>query len=408
MAKNGKSSEKQLKGFLLSRFFLVLAIVSIVELVVVAFTNSYLIPALIKITRFDSVIQIDGAEELFIIVFVLLATMLVNKVFPTINVSPAQVNEFLGKILATRGFAGLDSADANETIRALSEKPASVIPLILALLVVIIILLTPYIIGGIIFSLSVARGVRNLQREKEAQRIKDEKRRYLMISNIVHDMKTPMTTVYGYAKALNDGIVPKEKQSEYHEAIMAKTERMNDVVAMLLDYVKLDSEGFTIKKETIDVCELVRSCCAFSFTDIESAGDEIDVDIPERSIFIQADNIQLSRVITNLITNAIKHNHKGTKIKVSVTSDSLSTAEDVRIFIADSGDEIPSPLCDQIFDPFVTGDESRASGSGTGLGLALSTKICDMHGFNLKLVQTPEIHRYRLGDEYRKVFVIAM
>lgn len=408
MAKNGKSSEKQLKGFLLSRFFLVLAIVSIVELVVVAFTNSYLIPALIKITRFDSVIQIDGAEGLFIIVFVLLATMLVNKVFPTINVSPAQVNEFLGKILATRGFAGLDSADVNETIRALSEKPASVIPLILALLVVIIILLTPYIIGGIIFSLSVAHGVRNLQREKEAQRIKDEKRRYLMISNIVHDMKTPMTTVYGYAKALNDGIVPKEKQSEYHEAIMAKTERMNDVVAMLLDYVKLDSEGFTIKKETIDVCELVRSCCAFSFTDIESAGDEIDVDIPERSIFIQADNIQLSRVITNLITNAIKHNHKGTKIKVSVTSDSLSTAEDVRIFIADSGDEIPSPLCDQIFDPFVTGDESRASGSGTGLGLALSTKICDMHGFNLKLVQTPEIHRYRLGDEYRKVFVIAM
>ena len=408
MAKNGKSSEKQLKGFLLSRFFLVLAIVSIVELVVVGFTNSYLIPGLVKITDFDSVIQIDGAEGLFIVVFVLLATMLVNRVFPTINVSPVQVNEFLEKVLSTRGFTGLDSADANETIRTLSERPGSVIPLIAALLVVILILLTPYIIGGIVFSISVARAIRNLQREKEAQRLKDEKRRYLMISNIVHDMKTPMTTVYGYAKALNDGIVPKEKQSEYHEAIMSKTERMNDVVAMLLDYVKLDSEGFTIKKQAIDVCELVRSCCAFSFTDIESAGDEIDVDIPERSIFIQADSIQLSRVITNLITNAIKHNPKGTKIRVSVTSDSLSTAEDVRIFIADSGEEIPSPLCDQIFEPFVTGDESRASGSGTGLGLALSTKICDMHGFNLKLVQTPEIHRYRLGDEYRKVFVIAM
>ena len=134
--------------------------------------------------------------------------------------------------------------------------------------------------------------------------------------------------------------------------------------------------------------------------------DEIDIDIPERPILIKADNIQLSRVITNLITNAMRHNPKGTKIKVSVTSDSLSTAEDVRIFVADSGNEIPSPLCDQIFDPFVTGDESRASGAGTGLGLALSTKICDMHGFTLKLVQMPEVNRYHLGDEYKKAFVI--
>jgi len=408
MAKDKKSSEKQLKGFLLTRFFFVLAIVSVVELAVVGITNSYLVPALITVTNYDKLIHVDGAEGLFIIVFVLLATSFVNKVFPTLKVSPLVVNEFLEKLLSTRGFTGLDTADAAETIRAISSKPGAVVPLILSFLLVVIVLLTPYIVGGVIFSLSVARGIRNLQREKEAERIKEEQRRYLMISNIVHDLKTPMTTVYGYAKALNDGIVPKDKQAEYHEAIMAKTDRMNDVVAMLLDYVKLDSEGFTIKKSQIDICELVRSCCAFSYTDIEAAGDEIDVDIPERSIYIKADNIQLSRVITNLITNAVKHNKKGTKIRVSVTSESLSTAEDVRIFIADSGDEIPSPLCDQIFEPFVTGDESRASGSGTGLGLALSAKICEMHGFTLKLVQKPEIRRYRLGDEYQKVFVIAM
>jgi signal transduction histidine kinase len=65
-------------------------------------------------------------------------------------------------------------------------------------------------------------------------------------------------------------------------------------------------------------------------------------------------------------------------------------------------------LNEQIFEPFVTGDESRASGAGTGLGLALSTRICEMHGFTLKLVQKPEIHRYRLGDEYQKVFVISI
>ena len=114
----------------------------------------------------------------------------------------------------------------------------------------------------------------------------------------------------------------------------------------------------------------------------------------------------MTRVITNLITNAVRHNPEGTKISVQLKCENYATAEDVRIFVADSGNEIPSPLCDQIFDPFVTGDESRASGAGTGLGLALSTKICDMHGFTLKLVQMPEVNRYHLGDEYKKAFVI--
>lgn len=408
MAKDKKSSEKQLKGFLLTRFFIVLVIVSMVEFVVVALTNAYLVPLIFKITKFDNVISLNSAEGLFIVVFVLLATWLVNKIFPAINVSPVQVNRFLENILSQKGFTGIDTTDATEIISFFSNNPKAVVSLVVSMILIGLILIMPYVIGGVVFSISVAKEIRRLEREREVKHREEEKRRYLMISNIVHDLKTPMTTVYGYAKALNDGIVPADKQAEYHEAIMSKTDRMNDVVAMLLDYVKLDSEGFTIKKERIDICELVRSCCAFSFTDIESAGDEIDVDIPERPIFIQADNIQLSRVITNLITNAVRHNPEGTKIKVSVTSDSLSTAEDVRIFVADSGSEIPSPLCDQIFDPFVTGDESRASGAGTGLGLALSTKICEMHGFTLKLVQEPEIRRYRLGDGYQKVFVIAV
>ena len=404
MGNNHKSMEKQLKAFLLARFFLILVIVSIAELIIVFLTNEYIVPSLVMITRYDEVIQIDGVEGLFIVVFVLIVTAIVKKFFPLFRISPADVNLFLEKVLARRGFTGLSSADATETLRAISNEPKAVISIILSGLMVGVILILPYVIGGVVFSFSVARGIRRLQREKEEARKEEEKRRYLMISNIVHDLKTPMTTVYGYAKALNDGI----KQNEYHEAIMSKTERMNEVVAMLLDYVKLDSEGFTIKKESVDISELVRSCCAFSFTDIEAAGDEIDADIPEREIMIKADKVQLSRVITNLITNAIKHNPKGTKIKVTVRSDSSSSAEDVRIFVADSGDEIPSPLCDQIFEPFVTGDESRASGAGTGLGLALSTKICDMHGFDLKLVQIPDIQRYSLGKEYKKVFVISI
>ena len=408
MAKKQKSSEKELKGFLLSRFFFVLAIVSVVELIVVGLTNSYLIPALVMFTKYDKIIQVDGAEGLFMIVFVLVATWIVNRVFPALNASPVAVNQFLEQLLKNRGFVGATDQEVTETIRVLSDKPFVLLPLIGSVFLVGIILILPYIVGGIIFAVSVAKEIRKLERERETEHRKEEERRYLMISNIVHDLKTPMTTVYGYAKALNDGVVPDDKKPEYLEAIMAKTNRTNEVVALLLDYVKLDSEGFVIKKSKTDICELVRSCCAFCYTDVESAGDEIDIDVPEKPLYISADNVQLSRVVTNLITNAIRHNPSGTKIGIKLKCENYATAEDVRVFVADTGDEIPEELVDHIFEPFVTGDESRQSGSGTGLGLPLSLKICDMHGFNMKLVQNPEVKRYHLGDEYKKAFVVMM
>ena len=408
MAKKSISSTKELKGFLLSRFFFVLAIVSVVELLVVGLTNKYLIPALVMFTRYNKIIMVDGAEGLFMLVFVLVATWLVNRIFPMLNASPVAVNEYLEKILRSRGFVGASDQEVTETLRALSERPTAILSLLGSFFLVAIILLTPYIIGGIVFSISVAREIRRVEREKEIEHKKEEERRYLMISNIVHDLKTPMTTVYGYAKALNDGIVPEDRKQEYLEAIMAKTDRTNEVIAMLLDYVKLDSEGFVIKKSKIDLCELLRSCCAFCYTDVESAGCELDINVPEKPLFIAADSVQLSRVITNLITNAIRHNPSGTKIGVTIKCENYATAEDVRVFVADTGDEIPEELAEHIFEPFVTGDESRASGAGTGLGLPLSVKICEMHGFNLRLVQMPEIKRYHLGDEYKKVFRISM
>lgn len=394
------SSERQLRGFILSRFFLVLIVTSMVEFAIVLVTNKCFMPFIIKAFNLEEIVSPESSEKLFVILFVVAATAIVNKVWPFFHVSPESAyNALIGLLSGPNG----DNQVAVQTVVDLHENPGAAWLLALSLLVIVIILVTPYVIAGIVFALSAAKEIRKLEREKEEARHAEEKRRYLMISNIVHDLKTPMTTVYGYAKALNDGLVPPEKNTEYHEAIMAKTDRMNEVVALLLDYVKLDSEGFTLKKEKIDICETVRACCALSYTDAEVAGDTLAVNIPDDQVFIEADGKQLSRVITNLITNAIRHNPKGTKISVSVTSD-----EDTRIFVADTGDEIADDMKEQIFVPFVTGDESRASNGGTGLGLPLSLRICEMHGFSLKLAQKPEINRYRLGEEYKKVFVITI
>lgn len=394
------SSERQLRGFILSRFFLVLIVTSMVEFAIVLVTNKCFMPFIIKAFNLEEIVSPESSEKLFVILFVVAATAIVNKVWPFFHVSPESAyNALIGLLSGPNG----DNKAAVQTVINLHENPGAAWLLALSLLVIAIILVTPYVVAGIVFALSAAKEIRKLEHEKDEERHAEEKRRYLMISNIVHDLKTPMTTVYGYAKALNDGMVPPEKNTEYHEAIMAKTDRMNEVVALLLDYVKLDSEGFTLKKEKLDICETVRACCALSYTDTEVAGDTLDVNIPDNPVYIEADGKQLSRVITNLITNAIRHNPEGTKIGVSVTSD-----EDTRIFVADTGDEIAEDMKEQIFEPFVTGDESRASDGGTGLGLPLSSRICEMHGFSLKLAQKPEINRYRLGEEYKKVFVITI
>ena len=175
MAKNKKSSGTELKGFLLSRFFFVLAIISVVELIVVGLTNAYLIPMLVTFTRYNKIIKVDGAEGLFMIVFVLVATGLVNRIFPALNASPAAVNDFLEKLLIRRGFVGGTDQEVTETIHALSENPWAVFSLLGSVILVAIILLAPYIIGGIIFSISAAREIRKVEHEKEADHRKEER-----------------------------------------------------------------------------------------------------------------------------------------------------------------------------------------------------------------------------------------
>ena len=225
-----------------------------------------------------------------------------------------------------------------------------------------------------------------------------------MISDIAHDLKTPMTTVSGYAMALSDGMVSDDKKQEYLDAINAKSKRMNDLINLLFDYVKLDSEGFTLEKSKVDICELLRECVAFQYQDIEDAGFELDLDIPEESIIIEADKLQFSRVITNLITNAIRHNDEGTKLGIYLKNE----YDVLRIIVADSGNLIEQEKAEYIFDPFVVGDESRNSRGGTGLGLSIAKKVVDMHGFSIRLVQKPDIIKYQLPEDFSKMFMITL
>jgi signal transduction histidine kinase len=269
--------------------------------------------------------------------------------------------------------------------------------LLLIIFVVIVIILTPLMIAAFWFSRIVMDEVRRIEQNKEEMQRDYEKKRNLMLSDIAHDLRTPITTISGYAKALNDGmVIDQDKQREYLEAIENKSERMSDLINLLFDYIRMDSTGYSLKKEQVNLPELLRENAALLYSDLEEKQMDLEVCIPEEICMLELDSIQFSRVITNLINNAIRHNKPGTKI----TLEMVHEAETIRIIVSDNGTDIEDEIAEYIFDPFIVGDASRKSKGGSGLGLSIVKKIVDLHGWNVELK--------RNQPEYKKAFIITI
>jgi len=267
-------------------------------------------------------------------------------------------------------------------------------PLIL-LIVTIILFVAPLMLTLYMFTRAVTEEVQRLEAEKSAFRREYEKQRNLMLSDIAHDLRTPITTIAGYAKALNDGMVTdEEKCKEYLQAIENKSERMSDLITLFFDYVKLGSEGFHLNMEKTDLCELMRENAAMLYSDVEEKGMELIVEIPEEPCIVEADALQFSRVVTNIINNAIRHNEAGTEITLELQQ----KLNKVEIVISDNGTLIEEEMAEHIFEPFAVGDKSRRTKGGNGLGLSIAKKIVEMHGW--------ELHLYQNKWGYRKAFVI--
>lgn len=381
-------------------------VVSISELVMLAFVNNLLIPFMVS-TFFSKLegLHILSLSNLLVIGVLLILYMILSAIGQFVPSAVSAALVFVNSAFSYLGMGGLlqgnnvvgsgvlDSLDAGEKLT-----------LIGVIFAIFAMTAFPYIAGALFYSGVVTKKAAEYERNRIEEQKKDERKRYLMISDIAHDLKTPMTTVSGYSKALSDGMVRPEDEKEYLDAINTKTRRMNEILQLLLDYVKLDSEGFSITPSSTDICELLRECAAYNYQDIEDAGCELEIDVPEEPIMLDLDRLQMMRVINNLITNAIKHNGRETTINISMMSDT----DEIRIFVSDSGEKIDDDLAENIFDPFVMGDSSRKSTSGTGLGLSIAKKVLELHGFKIKLVQKPEMARYKLDSRMNKVFVIII
>ena len=393
-----------LQWFLIKRFIEILAVVGIAEYGITFLMNRFILPNIMLyfFPDYQRNAFVAGTEIIFSLLVMLLLLLMnaFNSIFP----SP--LHEMIETALE-RVQNGLhlfsSSYKGDTTIFELSSKHAFLLFLFAFAMTVLILL--PYVLGAICFTRITTREFRKVQRQREEELKEFDRKRNLMLSDIAHDLRTPMTTVCGYAKALSDGMVKDSaKQQEYLEAIQNKSVRMNDLINLLFEYVKLDSEGFSLDLKKIDLCELLRENAALIYSDAEEAGMELEIEIPEETAYIMADGIQLSRVITNLLNNAIRHNARNTQIGLFMERGNGL----MHVIVADNGSMIEQDMVEHLFEPFAKGDASRKSDGGSGLGLSIVQKVVRMHGWNIEFIQQPNLRRYPHLVKYTKAFVILI
>ena len=217
--------------------------------------------------------------------------------------------------------------------------------------------------------------------ESRAEKQRLEEQRSKMLADISHDFKTPITVISGYADLIRDGKIPPEEQPRYLETIGKKSRALAELVNSFCEYAKTEHPDFRLELQESELCEFMREYLAERFDEIELAGCFLTADIPEKlSLPCRLDPFQLQRALDNILSNALRHNPAGTRIRVSLRRE----GELALLCLADNGNGIPPELRGELFSPFAVGDKSRSKG-GSGLGLAISAKIIQGHGWSIAL-----------------------
>lgn len=225
--------------------------------------------------------------------------------------------------------------------------------------------------------------MRKKLKESIELQIQYENNRKELISNISHDLKTPLTAIKGYVEGIRDGVADTpQKMDRYINTIYNKTQSMDHLIEELLTYSKLDLKKLPFYFIDIDFVKYMSDIMEECRFDVEKNGMEFSYNnLVKGKIITHIDVQSISRVITNIISNSIKYmNKEKGKISVEMRNDS----DYVTVKVKDNGKGISEEALPYIFDRFYREDSSRNTlKGGSGLGLAICKKIIDEHGGNV-------------------------
>lgn len=206
---------------------------------------------------------------------------------------------------------------------------------------------------------------------------RSESLRQEFISNVSHELKTPMTTIAGFMDGMLDGTIPREKYSYYMRTVSDEVKRLSRLVRSMLDISRLKATGEALQKSRFDVTEaLGRTLLTFE-QKIEDKHLDVQVNMPEKAVWVMANEDAITQVIYNLIDNGVKFAQEGSPFLLTVST----SGGKALVSVADTGPTIPPEELPLVFDRFHKSDKSRSlDKDGVGLGLYIVKTILGSHG----------------------------
>ena len=200
-----------------------------------------------------------------------------------------------------------------------------------------------------------------------------------LMTNLSHDVKTPLASLIGYLEAIKYGIVTGEEKEDYMKVALNKAYSLKDFIVSLFEWVKLDAGEQVYNFENRDINELSRDFLTEWILTLESNHFEYEIDIPENECDIKIDVSAYNRILNNLFQNILRHSG-GNKITVRLEE----CAEEVKIYVTDNGNGMSEKDVLHIFERTYTCDNSRATG-GNGLGWSISRELVIAHGGTMSI-----------------------
>lgn len=201
-----------------------------------------------------------------------------------------------------------------------------------------------------------------------------------LLANVSHDLKTPMTSITGYAQSLRDGTAAPEDVDRIAGVISDEARHVNSLLADLLYMGEIDAGQVIAAREDIALSALVERSLRHVEPQVRARGTTIDVAVSDDAVLHDVDPEKLERALTNVLDNAAKFTPAGGRIAVRGSLRNGTAPPTVRCEVSNTGSSIAPDDMERVFDRFYRGDRARRTASGSGLGLSITRQLIELHG----------------------------
>ena len=239
---------------------------------------------------------------------------------------------------------------------------------------------TRYMRGELLEHANDLMNIREGMNRAVAERMKSERFQSELITNVSHDIKTPLTSIVNYVDLLAKEELDNEKAREYVLVLIRQSEKLKKLIGDLIEASKASTGVLAVNSERIELGVLIDQCAGEYKERLENAGLKLMVSKPKEPVAIMADGRHMWRIFDNLMNNVIKYAQPGTRVYLSLGRQGDKAEVTFRNI---SRDEL-SQSAEELMERFVRGDSSR-SGEGSGLGLAIARSLAELQGGEISL-----------------------